>query len=101
MPFESFDILQARLSQSRCPCFRTFWRELLGNFHTSVQDEEVRSGLKKYSDWPTFPQLYAGGEFLGGCDIVLELLKLHELKSEIQSTLKAAAAAAQNGAQPA
>ena len=38
-------------------------------------DEAIRQGLKEYSDWPTFPQLYCQGELLGGCDIVLEMAK--------------------------
>ena len=38
-----------------------------------LQDEAVRQGLKKYSNWPTFPQLYANAELLGGCDIILEM----------------------------
>lgn len=49
-----------------------------------LQDEEIRNGLKSYSQWPTFPQLYADGEFIGGCDIVLELLKEGRLKEQLQ-----------------
>lgn len=44
---------------------------------------QVRQGLKEYSDWPTYPQLYAGGEMLGGCDIVLEMAKTGELKGAV------------------
>ena len=36
-------------------------------------DEEVRQGLKEYSQWPTYPQLYVKGELLGGCDVILEM----------------------------
>jgi monothiol glutaredoxin len=36
-----------------------------------LEDEELRSGIKEYSDWPTIPQLYVGGEFVGGCDILM------------------------------
>lgn len=54
-----------------------------------LQDQEVREGLKKFSDWPTFPQLYVGGELMGGCDIVLELLQQQQLRSEIESQLLA------------
>ena len=46
-------------------------------------DEEVRQGLKAFSDWPTYPQLYANGELLGGCDIVLEMAKSGELKEAV------------------
>jgi monothiol glutaredoxin len=35
-----------------------------------LQDPEIREGVKEYSSWPTIPQLYVGGEFLGGCDII-------------------------------
>lgn len=45
-----------------------------------LSDEEVRQGLKTYSNWPTFPQLYVNGELLGGCDIILEMSKSGELK---------------------
>ncbi|XP_057815539.1 monothiol glutaredoxin-S17 [Cryptomeria japonica] len=48
-----------------------------------LSDEEVRQGLKTYSNWPTFPQLYYKGELIGGCDIVLEMHKAGELKSSL------------------
>ncbi|KAK0578464.1 hypothetical protein LWI29_010798 [Acer saccharum] len=48
-----------------------------------LSDEEVRQGLKVYSNWPTFPQLYYKGELIGGCDIVLELRNNGELKSTL------------------
>ncbi|XP_020595023.1 monothiol glutaredoxin-S11-like, partial [Phalaenopsis equestris] len=48
-----------------------------------LSDEEVRQGLKTYSNWPTFPQLYYKGELIGGCDIVMELRKAGELKSTL------------------
>jgi len=44
------------------------------------EDPEVREGLKTYSNWPTFPQLYVNGELIGGCDITLELYESGELK---------------------
>ena len=43
-------------------------------------DEEIRQGLKAYSNWPTFPQLYVDGELVGGCDIVIEMYNSGELK---------------------
>lgn len=46
------------------------------------EDQEIREGLKSYSNWPTFPQLYVNGELVGGCDIVVEMYhsgELHEL----------------------
>lgn len=48
-----------------------------------LTDEEVRQGLKTYSNWPTFPQLYYKGELIGGCDIVLELHNNGELKDTL------------------
>jgi monothiol glutaredoxin len=44
-----------------------------------LADEEVRQGIKDYSDWPTIPQLYVKGEFVGGCDIVTEMTLSGEL----------------------
>ena len=38
-----------------------------------LEDEEIRQGIKDYSDWPTIPQLYINGEFIGGCDIVRDM----------------------------
>ena len=43
------------------------------------EDPEVREGLKTYSNWPTFPQLYINGELVGGCDITLEMYRSGEL----------------------
>ncbi|KAI9096038.1 hypothetical protein K1719_026185 [Acacia pycnantha] len=48
-----------------------------------LSDEEVRQGLKVFSNWPTFPQLYYKGELIGGCDIVMELQNNGELKSTL------------------
>lgn len=44
-----------------------------------LADEEIRQGIKDYSDWPTVPQLYVKGEFVGGCDIVTEMMLSGEL----------------------
>ena len=44
-----------------------------------LTDDDVRQGMKAFSDWPTFPQLYAGGELVGGCDIVEEMAGSGEL----------------------
>lgn len=48
-----------------------------------LTDEEIRQGLKTFSNWPTFPQLYYKGELIGGCDIILELKSNGELKSTL------------------
>ena len=45
-----------------------------------LENEEIRKGIKIYSDWPTRPQLYVKGEFVGGCDIIKELFEKGELK---------------------
>ena len=45
-----------------------------------LQDPEVRSGIKDYSDWPTVPQLYVKGEFVGGSDIMMEMFESGELQ---------------------
>ena len=45
-----------------------------------LQDPEIRQGVKEYSDWPTVPQLYVKGEFVGGSDIMMEMFESGELK---------------------
>ncbi|MBK5265538.1 MAG: Grx4 family monothiol glutaredoxin [Alphaproteobacteria bacterium] len=44
-----------------------------------LQDQEVRQGIKEFSDWPTIPQLYVKGEFVGGSDIMMEMFEAGEL----------------------
>ena len=46
-----------------------------------LQDQEIRQGIKDYSDWPTIPQLYVKGEFVGGSDIMMEMFESGELKT--------------------
>ena len=46
-----------------------------------LEDEEIRNGIKTFSDWPTIPQLYVKGEFIGGCDIVKEMFEKKELQA--------------------
>ena len=46
-----------------------------------LEDEEVRQGIKDYSNWPTIPQLYVKGEFIGGSDIMMEMYESGELQS--------------------
>ena len=45
-----------------------------------LQDQEIRAGIKDYSDWPTIPQLYVKGEFVGGSDILMEMFESGELQ---------------------
>jgi monothiol glutaredoxin len=51
-----------------------------------LADPEVRQGIKEYAQWPTIPQLYVAGEFLGGCDIVTEMYQSGELQQVIQKS---------------
>ncbi|MCT2559516.1 Grx4 family monothiol glutaredoxin [Tsuneonella sp. YG55] len=46
-----------------------------------LQDMEIRQGIKSYSDWPTIPQLYVKGEFVGGSDIMMEMFEAGELQT--------------------
>lgn len=50
------------------------------------EDEEIRQGLKEYSKWPTFPQLYVKGELIGGSDIVVEMYHSGELKELLEGS---------------
>tara|TARA_B100001996_G_scaffold366498_1_gene337265 strand:- start:1448 stop:1780 length:333 start_codon:yes stop_codon:yes gene_type:complete len=47
-----------------------------------LDDPNIRQGIKEYSDWPTIPQLYVKGEFVGGCDIVKEMFEKGELQKK-------------------
>ncbi len=53
------------------------------NFHdvNVLLDNEIREGIKVFTDWPTIPQLYVKGEFIGGCDIIREMYETGELES--------------------
>ncbi len=46
-----------------------------------LENQEIREGIKKFSNWPTIPQLYVKGEFIGGCDIVTEMYQSGELQA--------------------
>ena len=52
-----------------------------------LEDPEVRANLPRYANWPTFPQLYVGGELVGGCDIVVQMYNNGELKQEVDKAL--------------
>ena len=61
-----------------------------------LENEELRNGIKTYSNWPTIPQLYVKGEFVGGCDIIREMFQAGELQSLMKDKglpVKAAATA--------
>ena len=50
-----------------------------------LEDEDIRQGIKEYANWPTIPQLYVKGEFVGGCDIIREMYESGELNELISS----------------
>ena len=49
-----------------------------------LEDQNLRQGIKDFSDWPTIPQLYVKGEFIGGCDIVKDMFEKGELKKVLE-----------------
>jgi monothiol glutaredoxin len=53
-----------------------------------LQDAEIRQGIKDYSDWPTIPQLYVKGEFVGGSDIMMEMFQAGELQELVAGLAK-------------
>lgn len=59
-----------------------------------LQDPAIRQGIKEYSNWPTIPQLYVKGEFIGGCDIVREMFQSGELQAHLKEKGIAARGAA-------
>ncbi len=61
-----------------------------------LADDEIRQGIKEYANWPTIPQLYVKGEFVGGCDIIREMFQAGELQQLLADkgvTVSAAASA--------
>lgn len=62
-------------------------RQLGVRFHhvNIFDDAEMREALKRFSNWPTYPQLYVNGELVGGCDIALQMYQSGELKTLLQS----------------
>lgn len=59
----------------------------LKDFYTVnvLEDEDIRQGIKEYADWPTIPQLYVKGEFIGGSDIMMEMYEAGELQTLLAS----------------
>ena len=49
-----------------------------------MQNQDIRQGIKDYSEWPTIPQLYIKNEFIGGCDIIKEMFENGELKKVLK-----------------
>lgn len=60
-----------------------------------LEDMEIREGIKAYSNWPTIPQLYVKGEFVGGCDIVMEMFQSGELQQLLKDKGVATSSAAE------
>ena len=54
-----------------------------------LQDNELREGIKKYSNWPSIPQIFINGKFIGGCDITRELYQTGELQKIVKESVKA------------
>jgi monothiol glutaredoxin len=56
-----------------------------------LQDQDIRNGIKEYSDWPTIPQLYVRGEFVGGSDIMMEMFESGELQQLVTASASSGA----------
>ena len=69
-------------SNAVCQIFRMHNVEI--DSHDVLEDEELRQGIKEYSNWPTIPQVYFKGEFIGGCDILLQMHQSGELVEELE-----------------
>ena len=55
-----------------------------------LANPDIRQGIKDYANWPTIPQLYVGGEFMGGCDIMTEMYETGELKKTLETVARTA-----------
>jgi monothiol glutaredoxin len=80
----SADFPQCGFSANACNILRACGVE---DFHTVnvLEDAEIRQGIKEYANWPTIPQLYVNGEFVGGSDIMMEMYKSGELAKVLQA----------------
>jgi len=76
----------AKTSQALMACGERF------AFVNILDNQELREGLKVYSSWPTYPQLYIKGELVGGCDIILEMSENGELAEQVKAAAKQAEA---------
>lgn len=79
---------QCGFSANAAGILSTYGREL-AHFNV-LSDPEVRQGVKEYSQWPTIPQIYVGGEFLGGSDILMQMHQSGELKQVLDEAFAAA-----------
>lgn len=76
----------AKTSQALMACGERF------AFVNILDNQELREGLKVYSSWPTYPQLYVNGELVGGCDIIMEMSENGELATLVKEAAKQAEA---------
>ncbi|WP_417518590.1 Grx4 family monothiol glutaredoxin [Marinobacter sp.] len=76
----------AKTSQALMACGERF------AFVNILDNQELREGLKVYSSWPTYPQLYVSGELVGGCDIIMEMSENGELAKLVKEAAKQAEA---------
>ena len=76
----------AKTSQALMACGEKF------AFVNILDNPELREALKVYSSWPTYPQLYIGGELVGGCDIIMEMSENGELATAVKAACKQAEA---------
>jgi len=81
--------MKGKPSEPRCGFSRQIVQILNGTGATFahfdiLKDEDIRQGLKKYSDWPTYPQLYVDGELVGGLDVVKEMQEAGELADALR-----------------
>ena len=79
----SADFPQCGFSANACNILRACGVE---DFHTVnvLEDAEIRQGIKEYANWPTIPQLYVNGEFVGGSDIMMEMYRSGDLQKVLQ-----------------
>jgi monothiol glutaredoxin len=73
----------SRASQALMQCGEEF------AYVNVLSDPEIFQNLPRYADWPTFPQVYIGGELIGGCDITLEMLESGELQKAVKTAVTA------------
>ena len=74
-----------RASQALAGCGREF------AYVNVLEDQAIREGIKQFGNWPTIPQLYIGGELVGGCDIIMEMHESGELQKMVEGAGKSAA----------
>jgi len=77
------DAPKCGFSNAVCQIFQFHGIENFESYNV-LEDDEIRQGVKDYSNWPTIPQIYFDGEFVGGCDIMFEMHKSGELVDELQ-----------------